>query len=40
MKDERLLIVHFMGGSKGFAPEMLCTMENYTGEPLDGSSVD
>ena len=36
MKDERLLIVHFMGGSKGFAPEVLCTEENYTGEPLDG----
>lgn len=32
MDDERLLIVHFMGGSKNFAPDILCNSEHYTGE--------
>jgi len=36
MTDERLLIVHFMGGSKNFAPEILCGDPSYTGEAPDG----
>ena len=32
LQDERLMVVHFMGGSKGFAPEILCGKENFTGE--------
>ena len=31
-----LLIVHFMGGSKNFAPEILCGDPSYTGEAPDG----
>eukprot|EP00434_Breviolum_minutum_P009390 symbB.v1.2.008269.t1/scaffold518.1/size193124/10 len=36
-KDPRLLIVHFMGASKGMAPQILCeTSQNYTGEASEG----
>lgn len=36
-QDERLLIVHFMGGSKHLAPEVLCSSgSNYTGEVPEG----
>ena len=31
-----LLIVHFMGGSKNFAPEILCGDPSYNGEAPDG----
>ncbi|CAE8616908.1 unnamed protein product [Polarella glacialis] len=37
MKDERLEVLHFMGGSKGLAPEALCDGEvDYTGDGPDG----
>lgn len=36
-QDPRLLIVHFMGASKGMAPQILCeTSQNYTGEASEG----
>jgi len=36
-KDDRLLIVHFMGGSKNIAPEVLCGQHgNFTGEAPEG----
>ena len=36
-QDERLLIVHFMGGSKHIAPEVLCgSSGNFTGEAPEG----
>jgi len=37
LNDDRLQIVHFMGGSKGFAPEVLCDEgQNFTGEDEEG----
>ena len=34
--DHQLDHVHFMGGSKNFAPEILCGDPSYTGEAPDG----
>jgi len=37
VEDDRLLIVHFMGGSKNIAPEVLCGQHgNFTGEAPEG----
>lgn len=37
MKDDRLEVLHFMGGSKGLAPEVLCDGDkDYTGDGPNG----